>query len=111
MSDEAPFIYLLPGLNGNPSIWRKVLPNVQREGWAFRHGASFADSLDPEGKTWTIPALADALIAEITAASHKKVILVTHSAGIFVGLEICAQLPSVVHSVVALNGGLGTTVS
>jgi len=99
-------ILLLPGLGGNSSQWEPVLRQLRDVSADLAYGAPLLPHPAFDGRAPTVTELARAFAGELRQEKRSDVVLVAHSVGTFVALDIARMLPDVVRQVIVINGGL-----
>ncbi|HEY8447416.1 MAG TPA: acetoin dehydrogenase dihydrolipoyllysine-residue acetyltransferase subunit [Thermomicrobiales bacterium] len=112
---NAPKLVFLHGLGGSISTWQMVLGELaaQYRLAAFDlpgHGQS--DKRPPADTDYSVPGLAAAIGEAIASLGHKQAIVIGHSLGGAVALQLALSQPDLVRGLVLVNSaGLGEEIA
>jgi pimeloyl-ACP methyl ester carboxylesterase len=105
---DGPAFVLHHGLASSQRIWDLMLPGLARDATVVTFDArGHGESGKPSSGYGFDHTVADA-VAVLKASRRKRPILVGHSWGAMVALEVAARKPSTVSGVVLIDGGIGT---
>ena len=106
---DGPAFVLHHGLASSQHIWDLMVPALARNGTVVTFDArGHGESGKPSSGYGFDHTVADA-VAVLRSTRRKRPILVGHSWGAMVALEVAARKPSVVSGVVLIDGGVGST--
>ena len=105
---RSTLIVFVPGLAGNAKQWDLVLPRLADLPVDLAYGAPLLPGPVFRGARPMASALADAYAEELGRENRRDVIIVAHSVGTFVALDVARKVPGLVKEVIAVNGGLTT---
>jgi pimeloyl-ACP methyl ester carboxylesterase len=105
---DGPAFVLHHGLASSQHIWDLMVPRLARAATVVTFDArGHGESSKPSSGYGFDHTVADA-VAVLKATRRKRPILVGHSWGAMVALEVAARKPSAVSGVVLVDGGVGT---
>jgi pimeloyl-ACP methyl ester carboxylesterase len=105
---DGPAFVLHHGLASSQRIWDLMVPGLARDATVATFDArGHGESGKPSSGYGFDHTVADA-VAVLRSTRHKRPILVGHSWGAMVALEVAARKPSSVAGVVLIDGGVGT---
>ncbi|HJX08273.1 MAG TPA: alpha/beta hydrolase [Actinomycetota bacterium] len=105
---DGPAFVLHHGLASSQHIWDLMVPGLARTGTVVTFDArGHGESGKPSSGYGFDHTVADA-VAVLKAARRRKPVLVGHSWGAMVALEVAAQRPASVSGVVLIDGGVGS---
>jgi pimeloyl-ACP methyl ester carboxylesterase len=112
---RGPKIVFLHGLGGSQSTWQVVLGDLVENYRVVAidlpgHGAS--DKSDPAGTDYAVEAIASAVVEAISGLKAGPAIIVGHSLGGAVAMQIALDRPELAAGIVLINSaGLGDEIS
>ena len=105
---DGPAYVLHHGLASSQRIWDLMVPGLARDATVVTFDArGHGESSKPSSGYGFDHTVADA-VAVLKSTRRKERILVGHSWGAMVALEVAAQKPSAVSGIVLIDGGVGT---
>jgi len=105
---DGPAYVLHHGLASSQHIWDLMVPGLARDATVVTFDArGHGESSKPSSGYGFDHTVADA-VAVLKSTRRKRRILVGHSWGAMVALEVAARKPSAVSGVVLIDGGVGT---
>ncbi len=105
---EGPAFVLHHGLASSQHIWDLMVPGLARDATVVTFDArGHGESNKPSSGYGFDHTVADA-VAVLKSARRKRPVLVGHSWGAMVALEVAARKPMAVAGVVLVDGGVGT---
>jgi pimeloyl-ACP methyl ester carboxylesterase len=99
-------VLFLPGLSGNLSQWKLVIPQIEDMPVDLAYGLPILPHPALNHSKPTVTAIARLTADELRRGKWKEVVIVSHSVGAFVALGIARILPEMVKEVILVNGGL-----
>jgi len=99
-------LVFVPGLAGNKRQWELVLRKLDNLPVDRAYGAPLLPHPVFRGGKVSAPELAQAYADELRREGRRNVIIVAHSVGTFVALNVASIASEIVKEVIAVNGGL-----
>jgi pimeloyl-ACP methyl ester carboxylesterase len=106
LGNSSTLVLFLPGLSGNLSQWKLVIPQIEDMPVDLAYGLPILPNPALSHGKPTVTAIARLTASELQRGKWKEVIIVSHSVGAFVALGIARILPEIVKEVILVNGGL-----
>ena len=104
--NSSTLVLFLPGLSGNLSQWKLVIPQIADMPVDLAYGLPILPHPALNHSKPTVTAISRLTADELRRGKWKEVIVVSHSVGAFVALGIARILPEMVKEVILVNGGL-----
>jgi pimeloyl-ACP methyl ester carboxylesterase len=104
--NSSTLVLFLPGLSGNLSQWKLVIPQIADMPVDLAYGLPILPNPALNHGKPTVTAIARLTADELRRGKWKEVVIVSHSVGAFVALGIARILPEMVKDVILVNGGL-----
>jgi pimeloyl-ACP methyl ester carboxylesterase len=98
-------ILFLSGLTGNTSQWSLVLPQLRTLPAELAYGAPILPHTALRNAKPTVTGLAGAFREQLQN-ENREVVVVAHSVGAFLALDLARMLPDTIKKVILVNGGL-----
>ncbi len=101
-------VLFLPGIGASGNEWKFVIDRLGDTGWDVAHGAALLPNAAVGAGLPTVQSLATAMKRDVEGLGYETVVVVAHSLGCFVGLELCRVMSGRVKAAVLVNGSLVT---